>query len=230
MDSVKFSHRRRRLISSVAVLLCVSASPAWSQTEQGAAAESDVSAGTAAELLDAFVANVQDLKATFRQERFDEGGAPVEEPSTGQFVLLRPNRFRWHYAPPDEQIIVADGEWLWNYDVLIEQAERRPQSDLAASPAMLLSGAETLRASYDIAELPPADGLRWLELRPIDPSADFVSARIGFRDAVPVIVELIDTVNDLTRVSFDDIELNTGLDADEFLFVPPEGVDVVGVD
>jgi outer membrane lipoprotein carrier protein len=232
MDSVKFWLRHRRPTTSLVAFLCLSASPAWSQAEPGAT-DSDAdaaAAGTAAELLDAFAANVQDLTATFEQERFDESGTPVEEPSMGQFMLLRPDRFLWHYAAPFEEIIVADGEWLWHYDVSIEQAERRPQSELATTPVMLLSGAGTLRASYDLVELPPADGLRWLELTPIDPAAEFVSARIGFRDAVPVVVELVDTLTETTRISFDDIEVNTGLDAAEFTFVPPDGVTIEGVD
>jgi outer membrane lipoprotein carrier protein len=224
MDFVKFSHRRRRPIASlVAVLCCFASGVVWPQAVQGP--------GSADELLDAFVADVRDLSAGFEQQRFDQNGIPVEELSTGRFALLRPDLFRWHYAAPDEQIIVADGEWLWFYDVQLEQADRRPKSDLATSPAMLLSGAATLRDSYDISELSPADGKRWLELTPIDPAAnEFVVARLGFAGGVPVVLELVDGLNELTRIAFAAIEVNTGLTSDDFAFVPPAGVTIVGAD
>jgi outer membrane lipoprotein carrier protein len=228
MDSVKFSHRLRRPITDLVVSLCLLATgPAWSQA---GLANTGAEAGAAA-LLDDFVAEVQDLSAGFVQQRFDENGEVVEEPSTGSFRLLRPGLFRWHYDPPDEQIIVADGEWLWFYDVLIEQVEKRPASDLATSPAMILSDAALLRDRYAVTELPPADGKRWLELTPLDSDAsEFVTARLGFVEGLPVVLEIVDGLNELTRVDFDGIEVNTGLTRDEFVFEPPPGVTVISAD
>ena len=234
MDSGKCWRHLRRPITSLVVALGLSVTgPAWSQAGPaeipGADAGSD--AGAIA-LLDAFVAEVRDLCAAFEQHRFGEDGEPVEELSTGRFCLLRPDRFRWHYEAPDELIIVADGEWIWYYEVLFEQVDQRPASELAESPAMLLSGAETIRDNYSITELPPAaDGKRWLELTPLDPdSNEFVAARLGFVDSVPVVLEFVDGLNELTRVAFADIEINSGLTDDDFEFVPPRGVEIVGVD
>jgi outer membrane lipoprotein carrier protein len=226
MDSVKFWRRLRRPITSLVVALgALVSSLAWPQD-----ATSD--AGALA-LLDAFVTDVRDLTAGFEQRRFDESGEPVEEPSTGRFDLLRGgcSCFRWHYDAPEELIIVADGEWIWHYDVLLEQVDQRPASDLAASSAILLGGAGTLSDEYAVHELPPADGKRWIELTPHDASAsEFVTARLGFVDGVPVAVELVDGLAELTRVDFNDIEVNTGQDAGDFAFVPPRGVTVVGPD
>jgi outer membrane lipoprotein carrier protein len=226
MDFVKFSHRRRRPITSLVASLCfLSAGLVSAQTEQGAAADG------ASDLLDAFYAEVRDLAADFVQERFSAAGEPVEEPSTGRFTLLRPDRFIWHYAPPEEQIIVADGEWLWLYDVEFEQVEQRSLADLAASPALLLGGATPIRDSYQVSELPPAGGMRWLELTPLDPAADdFLTARLGFMDGVPVVVELVDGLGERTRVAFEGVEVNAGLAVDDFAFVPPSGVTVIGAD
>ena len=225
MDSVKFLRRLRRPIISLVVSQgLLVAGLAWSQAEQDEGAIA---------LLDAFVAEVHDLSAGFEQHRFDETGEPVEEPSTGRFDLLRGDCscFRWHYDAPDEYIVVADGDWIWRYDVLLEQVDQGPATDLPASSAILLNGAGALRDNYAIAELPPAGGTRWLELTPLDPSASgFVTARLGFTDDVPVVIELVDGLNELTRLVFEDIEVNTGLGADVFEFEPPPGVTVLGPD
>lgn len=248
MDSVKFLRRLRRSISRFVVIpgLFV-AGLAWSQAEQGgdaavatAPADARPDAGanptsdaSAIALLDAFVAEVRDLSAGFEQQRFDEDGEPVEDLSTGRFALLRADCscFRWHYDAPYELIIVADGEWIWYYEVDLEQVDRRPASDLPASSAILLSGAGALRDEYAIRELPTADGMRWIELKPLDPSStEFVAARLGFAGRVPVVIELIDGLNELTRLAFNDIEVNDGQSRDDFDFVPPRGVAVVGPD
>jgi len=191
----------------------------------------DESGKTQSGLLDRFVAEVNDLSASFEQSRFDDEGELLDEIATGRFSLLRPDRFRWHQDSPIELIVDADGEFVWNYDVDLEQAERRPLSELAATPFTLLSGEGHLDDAYRVAELPGSDGLDWIELTPADAAAsDFVSARIGFDDGIPVVVELIDSLESLTRAEFFDIEVNTGLDTSLFRFDPPDGVHVVGAD
>lgn len=235
MDSVKFWRRLRRPTTSLVVIPALLVNGlAWSQAAPGDDSAAATTADSAAvALLDAFDADVHDLLARFEQRRFDESGEPVEEPSTGRFALLRGDCscFRWHYDGPDELIIVADGEWIWRYDVLLEQVDQRPASELPASTAILLGGAGSLRDRYAIHELAPADGKRWIELTPHDESAgEFVAARLGFADGVPVVVELVDGLDELTRVVFDDIEVNAGQSAEDFAFVPPRGVDVVGPD
>jgi outer membrane lipoprotein carrier protein len=231
MDSVKFWRRLRRPITSLVVAESLFvAGFAWSQAEQGAAAASDESAVA---LLDAFVAEVADLSADFEQRRYDESGELVEDPSVGRFALLRGDCscFRWHYDPPGELIIVADGEWVWYYDVELEQVDQRPESALPASSAILLNGAGALSDEYSVRELPPADDMRWIELTPLDPSAsEFVSVKLGFAEGVPTVVELVDGLHELTRLAFSDIEVNAGQSAEDFEFVPPRGVHVVAAD
>jgi len=240
MDSVKFwRHLRRSTTSLVVTPALLVTGLAWSQAEPGgdSAVVADIGLNATSDegavaLLDAFVAEVRDLSAGFEQRRYDEAGEPVEELSTGRFDLLRGDCscFRWHYDAPVELIVVADGEWIWYYDVDVEQVDQRPATDLPASSAILLGGG-SLRDEYAVHELSPAAGMRWIELVPHDPSAsEFVTAKLGFADGVPVVVEFVDGLKELTRVSFSDIELNAGLSADDFVFVPPRGVDVVGPD
>ena len=54
------------------------------------------------------------LTADFRQTVESPTLAkPLE--SHGTVAFEKPNRMRWEYAKPDEQVIVGDGETLWVY-------------------------------------------------------------------------------------------------------------------
>lgn len=181
--------------------------------------------------LERFVAEVMDLTASFEESIYDVDGE-LEEISTGRLRLLRPRRFVLHYEEPgdDEFIAVADGARLWSYDVPFEQVTWQPLSDLDTSPLMLLSGEGSLGDGFDVIDFPSDDGRRWIEILPRDDSADFISARIAFADGALSVLELVDGLSRLTRMNFADVEINAGLDAEQFEFEAPPGVDVAGPD
>jgi outer membrane lipoprotein carrier protein len=238
MDFVKFSSHLRRAIASlllVGIGTCLAFGSAWSQAGNEGEGVSDSieieEAPGPVEFLERYIAEVDDLTAYFTQEVFDEDGALIEEESsTGRFSLLRPDRFVWHYDPPYELVVVADGESLWMYDVELETATKAPLTDLATSPAMLLSGEGTVSEGFSIHDLPSEDVLRWLELLPIGDDSEFLSAKIGFRDGIPEVLELVDGLSQRQRLEFHEVEINTGLRRRDFDFDPPRGVDVVGED
>ena len=58
-------------------------------------------------------------------------------------VLARPDRFRWRYSEPYEQVIVSDGKAVWIYDADLKQVTVRPMGQaMAGSPALLLSSSQ----------------------------------------------------------------------------------------
>ncbi|HTE41066.1 MAG TPA: outer membrane lipoprotein chaperone LolA, partial [Steroidobacteraceae bacterium] len=98
--------------------------------------------------LDEFLQSLQTLQADFRQLLRDGQGRLIEE-SQGTLAIQRPDRFRWDYREPHEQVIVADGKKLWLYDVDLEQVTVRPmEQSLAGTPASLLSGGDGLNANF----------------------------------------------------------------------------------
>lgn len=179
--------------------------------------------------LESLLDEIVDLTASFEESLYDADGELLDI-SSGRFSLLRPGRFVWHYDEPFEYIVVADGDSLWTYDVEFEQVTRAPISDLDNSPFMLLSGDGRLGDAFDVANLPSADGRRWIEMSPRDGSADFSAARIAFADGVPGALELVDSLSQLTRIDFEEIEINGGIDRELFEFEPPPGVNVAGLD
>src|SRR6266480_691731 len=66
----------------------------------------------AIERFKSFVRTTQSARADFEQKVYDRNRKLVQE-SKGNFVLLRPGRFRWAYDKPVDQLIVGDGvQWL----------------------------------------------------------------------------------------------------------------------
>ena len=87
-----------------------------------------------------FVEHIETLQGRFEQALVDASGE-VAERSTGTLEIERPGKFRWTYAEPYEQQLVADGLNIWSYDVDLAQVTVKPQADaLANTPALLLGG------------------------------------------------------------------------------------------
>ena len=225
MDSGRFSLRRRpgTIDRGLALpLLILLAGHAWAQS---ATAEAD-----GEQALDSFLNDVRSLTADFRQELWTADQRLLET-ATGTLSLKRPNRFLWHYVEPIEQSVVADGKDLWMYDVELAQVTVAPLEDSStSSPAMLLSGDRAVRDGFDVVRSFAVDGLQWVELKPKLGGTDFTSVRIGFNDNTPERLELVDGLNQVTRIEFSSVVVNPDLTDAAFDFEPPPGVDVIGGD
>lgn len=223
-DSGRFS-RRRPLISAELGLLLLSITAASGAQPPAAAAPIDSVAA-----LERFVTDVGSLTADFFQELWTADQRMLEKAS-GTLALKRPNHFLWIYREPYEQRVIADGEALWMYDVDLAQASVTPLDEsVSSSPAMLLAGDQQVRDAFDVAASYSAGGLDWVRLTPKQAGADFSSVLIGFEGASPRQLELVDGLNQVTRIVFANIVLNPELADDGFVFSPPPGVDVIGGD
>ncbi len=227
MDSGKFWRRRLRLAISHALLSSIAAIAGASAQEPAATA--DDAAGLAA--LEAFLDDVHSLRADFEQELWTADHRLLQT-ETGTLALKRPNRFRWTYREPTELTVVADGTKLWIYDVELEQVTVAPLDDtLLTSPAMLLSGDRSVRDGFTVAqpyELEGLEGLKWIKLTPKAGGTDFKSVLIGFDGTAPKRLELVDGLNQVTRITLDNLVVNPELDDATFELEVPEGVDVSG--
>jgi outer membrane lipoprotein carrier protein len=184
-------------------------------------------AGEGADRLQAFLDQVDGLRANF--EQVVVGGAATEvRQSGGKLFLLRPDRFRWDYERPYEQVIISDGRKLWIYDKDLEQVTVKPlDTALNTTPAMVLSSREPLTRNFQVREMGEHRGRTWVELKPLDAESEFRSIRLamGVRDLE--IMELEDNFGQVTRLQFSYMERNPAFPEGLFQFEPPEGVDVI---
>jgi outer membrane lipoprotein carrier protein len=168
------------------------------------------------------------LSAHFSQTLIDPDGRTVEV-SEGTLQLKRPGRFRWDYTSPHEQLVVSDGERLWLYDPGLEQVTVKAlDATLGSTPAMLLGGAGKLSDGYEVVRDYEEGGLTWVELSPREKQGDFGRVRLAFAGDELRRMELEDTLDQVTRIEFSDVQHDPSLADDLFEFVVPPGTDVVG--
>lgn len=180
--------------------------------------------------LDSFTKGLKGLDGQFTQQVTDARGK-VKESSSGRVALAAPRLFRWEYAKPYKQLIVADGRNVWVFDPDLEQATVKAQGEEEqSSPLTALIDPGKLDRQYDVSEeAVPRDGLQWLSLTPkIDTEASFQIASLGFDDKGLARMEVVDALGQRTRISFTGWKRNPAFAADTFRFKPAAGVDVVG--
>jgi outer membrane lipoprotein carrier protein len=196
----------------------------------GVAAQPTESTGSARgyATIEGFLGDVRSLTADFSQELYTDDQRLLQT-ETGTLSLERPNRFRWTYAEPTELTVVADGSRLWIYDVELEQVTVAPFDDsVASSPAMLLSGDRNVREEFEVVSAYTFEGLDWVKLEPIAGGSDFISVLIGFSGTTPRRLELVDGLNQVTRIELTNLVVNPELDGGLFELEVPAGVHVIG--
>jgi chaperone LolA len=179
-------------------------------------------------VLEQFLDDTVSFSGRFEQEIWTDDQQLVERAS-GTVALLRPNRFRWSYETPYEQLIVADGRSLWMYDVEIDQVTRSNIDDAdVASPAMLLGGDGAVKDSFKVLGIDDSEGISWVSLVPMHGTAEFSLVRMGFSDASLAALEFVDGLNQTTVIHFYDVQTNAPLARDLFEFKIPRGAHVLG--
>jgi len=173
-----------------------------------------------------FAQNVKSGKASFTQTVTSVDGAK-KKTSSGQFEFVRPNRFRFVYAKPFEQQIVADGQKVWLYDVDLNQVTVRPMAQaLGATPAALLAGA-TLDKEFDLKAVPAAEGFEWVQATPKIKDGPIQLLRVGFKGKDLAALDIVDAFGQRSALRFSALEQNIKLSDEQFRFTPPKGADVI---
>lgn len=179
-------------------------------------------------LVNGFVTDVKTLSSRFEQRLIDANGE-ILEVSSGTLDIHRPSQFRWAYDEPYEQWLVADGINIWNYDIDLAQVTVKPQSEaLANTPALLLGGSESAMDEFTFDGSYVAGGLTWVRMRPIDTESGFKRVELAFNDTELARMVFLDNLEQTTLVSLYEVVVNESIEASQFEFVVPEGVDVVG--
>ncbi|MEY3017630.1 MAG: hypothetical protein RL336_765 [Pseudomonadota bacterium] len=164
--------------------------------------------------LHTMLAKTTHLQAAFIQQQFDEAGELTEE-SRGQMALQQPNLVRWFVASPFEQLLLGDGQWIWQYDIELEQVVRRPYPEDASQTPLLVftESEESLRQNYAIAlsedgcfVLSPRDEQRLFSEMSLCFSGEQLtqfSLLDGFGQRTHVALEVIDGAFDGHQFQFD---------------------------
>ena len=180
----------------------------------------------AVETLKDFVRDVKSGRAQFTQTVTSPDGAR-KKTSGGSFEFVRPNRFRFAYTQPYEQLIVGDGQRVWIFDADLNQASSRQFSQaLGNTPAALLAGV-ALDKDFDLTKQPSKDGLDWVLATPKNKDSSFQSMVVGFRGKDLTTIDILDSFGQRSVLQFTGFVPNPALPNDRFQFKPPPGADVI---
>lgn len=189
-------------------------------------AAAGVAQADAVDALRDFARDVKSGKANFTQTVTAPDGKR-KKVSSGSFEFERPNRFRFVYAKPFEQTIVADGSKVWIYDADLNQASSRKLADaLGATPAAVLAG-QNLERDFALKALASDGGLDWVQASPKAAESTIQSLKLGFKGRDLAAMEIVDGFGQRSRLDFSAIQANVAVPADRFQFKLPAGADLI---
>jgi outer membrane lipoprotein carrier protein len=191
------------------------------------------------ESLSKFLATTRSMRAEFSQTvttpSKDNRPAKIKI-STGSFSFIRPTVFRFDYAKPFVQNIVADGKNLWLYDADLNQVTQRNQTQaLGSTPAAIIASASDVSAlekEFHLKSEASAEGLQWVSATPKSQDASLQQVRIGMRvqgDTVLLAqLDILDAFGTRSLIKFERSDINPKyLSLAQFGFVPPKGADLI---
>ncbi len=200
---------------SVLLLLVSSLIPLWAEAAAVAS-------------LKTFIQETRTVRANFSQTLYDKSARTIQE-SKGTMQFERPEKFRWAYEKPHEQLIVGDGSKVWFYDPDLNQVTERPFNiAIGSSPAALLAGSSAIEDNFELIELGLQNDMEWLEAVPKSKESAFEFVQMGFSlDGTLKIMALRDNFGQTTVLSFSGLDKNPALPTDLFKFTPPDKADVI---
>jgi outer membrane lipoprotein carrier protein len=180
----------------------------------------------AVDTLREFAREVKSGKADFAQTVTSPDGKKTRT-SSGSFEFSRPDRFRFVYAKPFEQLIVGDGRKVWIHDPDLNQVTSRTMgAALGSTPAALLAGT-SLEQDFVLSALPERDGLAWAQAVPKVRDGSFQTVKVGFRGKELAAIDITDSFGQRSLMTFSNVAANVPISPDTFRFVPPKGADVI---
>jgi len=170
--------------------------------------------------LRAILARFNQLEAGFVQEIRDINGELLQA-SKGNVVLQKPQKLKWSVTEPEESILIADGNTVFNIDPFVEQVTLIDQSDLTQNnPLMLLvSDDESQWNGVNIQQ----EG-NVFTLSPVEQNSSIVSVMLTFDEKKRLQrLHSTDKQQQQNVIVFQNLSTSVTISANEFMYATPEG-------
>jgi outer membrane lipoprotein carrier protein len=168
------------------------------------------------------LAELATYQANFTQTVVDFENTLLQQ-ATGRFVLQQPNKLYWELFEPNESVLLADGDSIWNIDPFLEQ--------------VVVNGADVALENNPLILLTNPDSSQWQEFEVSQSANQFIitprvrkggieSLRLVFQGDTLVELESQDGQQQKSLLLFSKIKQNHSLPADTFIFVMPDGYEL----
>ncbi|WP_394224083.1 outer membrane lipoprotein chaperone LolA [Alteromonas gracilis] len=194
-------------------------------------AEQDSSAAASASL-QALLSNMKQFRAGFAQTVVDAQQNVVHE-AQGTLTMTRPNKLRWETTFPDETLLVADGEAVWNVDTFVEQVTVLSQANaIKDNPIVLLTSTdEATWSSFSINKTKHAsaagntisDSEERYQISPKEAGGQIVALTLTFNQENELTsLDMLDAQQQVSTLVFNNIETRFPVPADTFSVEIPD--------
>lgn len=190
--------------------------------------------------LKALLSDMRQFRASFAQTVVDAQQNVVHE-AQGVLTMTRPDKLRWETTFPDETLLIADGEAVWNVDTFVEQVTVLSQANaIKDNPVMLLtSNDDSTWSMFSISQLDNAisklleqenrsgqentSGLRSFQITPKQQGGQILTLTLTFNsDNELAALTMLDAQQQISTLTFSDIETTFPLAADTFEVEVPD--------
>jgi outer membrane lipoprotein carrier protein len=168
------------------------------------------------------LAKLATYEAYFTQTVVDIENTLLQQ-ATGRIVLQQPNKLYWELFEPNESVLLADGENIWNIDPFLEQVVvYSADSALENNPLILLTNPDS--SKWQEFEVSQADSQ--FIITPRELNGGIESLRLVFKGDSLVELESQDGQQQKSLLLFTEIKQNHALPAETFIFVMPDGYEL----
>lgn len=159
--------------------------------------------------------NMNNFKADFTQQVIDADENTVHEAS-GQLFMTRPNKLRWQTMTPDETLLIADGEAVWNVDSFVEQVTVISQKQaVEGNPVILLTTEQDeVWSRFEVAK----ENTGAYKVVPLEKEGQIQALTLSFSGNLMTHLSMLDAQGQVSQLTFSDIDVASQLDP--LLFVP----------
>lgn len=202
------------------VLLCVCLMMApwvWSN---------DAASTQAARTLKQRLDSVRTLTARFTEVVFDERGNEIER-RQGEMMIKKPGKFRWVVRAPYTQYVVADGQYLWQYDPDLEQATVRNQREAMSGTAAEILAGNTATLTRDFTISSHRDEEATVYVLHARADTGFERIELYFRNDTLSKMVLFDPLGQKTFIELTSVVMNEPVADSLFFLSLPEGTEIV---
>ena len=181
--------------------------------------------------LQGLLSNMKQYRAGFDQTVVDAQQNVVHE-AQGTLTMTRPNKLRWETTFPDETLLVADGNAVWNVDTFVEQVTVLSQDNaIKDNPIVLLTSTdEAIWSKFSISQVNSGvstnnlasginndNALQSYQITPKEEGGQILTLTLTFnQDNELASLNMLDAQQQISTLVFNNIETRFPVPADTF--------------
>lgn len=156
------------------------------------------------------------LMSNFKQTIIGEQGKVIDEMS-GSIMIQKPDKFRWHYKKPYEQIFIRNENRFISYDVDLDSYIIRDVDTLKLNALrVLLNNDQKLLLEIEYLDVYEKNGILWAHLLYYGQSNESFKLTLGFQDNALSKMLIKDSLGQNMVIDFRDLILNPDINSTLF--------------